>query len=345
MEQVGGAAPSVGAAKEERILLRESVPPRLAGLRLDAAAAKLFPQYSRVRIRQWIEAGELTVDARPAQVREKVEAGMCLCVDAPPEERHSWSGEELPLQLVYADQDLLVVNKAAGMVVHPAHGHWGGTLVNALLHYDKNLARLPRAGIVHRLDRGTSGLLVVARSLRACTHLVGQLKEHSMYREYDAVVTGVLSGGGTVRAPLGRHPRDYRRVAVREDGRRAVSHYRVLRRFARHTRIRAWLETGRTHQLRVHLASLRHPLVGDPLYGLGRTAGAPAISAALASCLEGFQRQALHARRLALLHPGDNQRREWVAPPPADYQQLLAALEGDAAQGGREAESAQREPP
>ena len=234
----------------------------------------------------------------------------------------------MPVAVLYEDADLLVVDKPAGLVVHPAAGNPDRTLVNALLHRDPDLARLPRSGIVHRIDKDTSGLLVVARTLRAHRSLVEQLREHAVVREYEAVAMGVLTGGGTVDAPIGRDPRHRTRMAVVAGGRPAVTHYRVVARFRAHTHVRVRLETGRTHQVRVHLAHLHHPLVGDPVYG-GRLRIPAGCSPELAEALRAFRRQALHAARLELTHPANGAPLHWESPLPADLRALLASLAKD----------------
>jgi 23S rRNA pseudouridine1911/1915/1917 synthase len=239
-----------------------------------------------------------------------------------------WEPEPIDLDIVYEDEAILVINKPAGLVVHPASGNWQGTLLNALLHHDASLDTVPRAGIVHRLDKETSGLLVVARTLEAQTSLVEQLQERSLTREYDAVINGVLTGGGKVDAPIGRHPVDRKRMAVVGNGKPAVTHYRVAERFRAHTHIKVKLETGRTHQIRVHMAYLKHPLIGDPVYG-GRLRMPPASGEMMQQMLRRFPRQALHASRLGLLHPVSGEYMEWEMPLPEDMVQLLEVLRQD----------------
>jgi 23S rRNA pseudouridine1911/1915/1917 synthase len=239
-----------------------------------------------------------------------------------------WQAQDLPLDVVYADASILVINKPAGIVVHPAAGNQDGTLVNALLHYDPSLAEVPRAGIVHRLDKDTSGLLVVARTLQAQASLVRQLQARTVFREYVALVQGVLVAGGSVDAPLGRHPVDRKRMAVVGNGREAITHYRVNTRYRAHTLIDVKLETGRTHQIRVHMAHVGNPLVGDPVYG-GRARLPKQATPELVAALQGFRRQALHARRLELEHPESGEWLGWEVPIPADFLDLLTLLEAD----------------
>jgi len=305
-----------------------TIPPTMAGYRLDKAVAELFPAYSRARLQQWIREGQVLVNATPWRGKDKVQGGEVVQVTAPRPEETSWPAQPLPLQVLYEDEDLLVINKPAGVVVHPGAGNQDNTLVNALLHYAHELAQLPRAGVIHRLDKNTSGLLVVARSLLAHTHLVAQLQAREFMREYQAVVTGVLVAGGSIRAPLGRHPIQRTHMAVVESGRPAVTHYRIIQRYRAHTHLRIQLETGRTHQIRVHFAHLRYPLVGDPEYG-GRLKLPPDSSPLVRETLRNFTRQALHAQKLGLAHPRTRQWLEWSTPLPDDFQNLLATLTQD----------------
>ncbi len=304
------------------------IPPACAGQRLDQALAGLLPDYSRARLQQWIKAGHLRVDGRVKRPRDLVLGGERVTGEPPQEQETIALAQDLPLDVRFADDDILVINKPAGLVVHPAAGNPDGTLLNALLHHAPELALLPRAGLVHRLDKDTSGLLVVARSLRAHTALVEQLQARTMEREYEAVAVGVLTAGGTVAAPIGRHPVDRQRMAVTAGGKPAVTHYRIIQRFHAHTHLRVTLETGRTHQIRVHLAHLHHPLLGDPVYG-GRSRVPPAATARCLEILQEFQRQALHAARLSLRHPGSGERLEWRVEPPADMAELLKVLRED----------------
>ncbi len=306
-----------------------TVPAAAAGRRLDQVLAELFPDYSRSRLQAWIKAGQVTVNGQAPRPRDKVWEGDELALQAVETVETRWEAEAIPLELLYEDADILVINKPAGLVVHPAAGNWAGTLVNALLHYAPELAHLPRAGVVHRLDKDTSGLLVVARTLAAHKSLVAQLQARTVKREYHAIVNGVMTAGGTVEAPIGRHPVDRKRMAVVGGGREAVSHYRVAERFRAHTHITVQLETGRTHQIRVHMAHIHYPLVGDAVYG-GRLRLPPKCGEALREGLRGFKRQALHAAALGLLHPARGEEMHWAVPLPADMQQLLALLHDDA---------------
>ncbi len=311
----------------DRVTLRAQVPPGLEGERLDQAAASLFPDYSRSRLQAWIKKGELSVDGATCRPRDKVRAGAVLVIDAELEQEVGWQPQAIDLELVYEDDSILVLNKPAGLVVHPAAGHAEGTLVNALLAHAPELANLPRAGIVHRLDKETSGIMVVARSLTAHHNLVAQLQARSVKREYCAVCTGTMTGGGTIDQPIGRHPKQRKKMAVLAvGGKPAVTHYRVVQRFGHHTHIAVSLETGRTHQIRVHLAYRHHPLIGDPVYG-GRLRIPPGASEELTLTLRGFRRQALHARVLGLVHPASGEDMRFECAIPADIAHLLAVLE------------------
>jgi 23S rRNA pseudouridine1911/1915/1917 synthase len=308
------------------------LPLEAAGLRLDQALARALPQYSRSRLQEWIEAGSVHVDGRVLRGRDKVLGGERVRIEARLEPGRQVAAEALPLDVVFKDRALLVINKPAGMVVHPGAGNAAHTLQNALLALDPKLAVVPRAGIVHRLDKDTSGLLVVARTPEVHTVLVAALAAREVERHYTALCTGVMTGGGTIDEPIGRHRTQRTRMAVRSDGRPAVTHYRILKRFRAHTLVRAELESGRTHQIRVHLAFAGFPLVGDPLYG-GRRRIPAGGSAELNSALQGFKRQALHAARLQLEHPVSGRSVEWEAPLPEDMTQLVAVLEQDSRTG------------
>jgi len=305
------------------------VPADAAGQRLDQVLAALFPDFSRTRLQQWLRAGHVSVDGRSLRARDKVWGGEHITLTAMVEVEVPWRGEAMPLEILYEDSALIVINKPPGLVVHPAAGNRAGTLVNALLHHAPELANVPRAGVVHRLDKDTSGLLVVARTLAAHTHLVAQLQARSVKREYFAIVVGVMTAGATIEAPVGRHPTERTRMAVVAGGRDAVTHYRVLERFRGHTYLRVNLETGRTHQIRVHMAHLHYPLVGDPTYG-GRLRLPADSNSALQEALRHFKRQALHAGVLGLIHPESGAALQWEVPLPVDMQQLLEALRSDA---------------
>ncbi len=312
-------------SSENRITARFVVPPDLSDRRLDQAAAALMPGHSRSRLQGWIKDGTLTVNGEARKPRDKIILDDVIELDAEPEVQVSWEAEDIELDIVYEDEHLLVINKPAGLVVHPAAGHAAGTLVNAVLSYAPEVENLPRAGIVHRLDKDTSGIMVVARSLIAHTSLVDQLQTRTMGREYDAVVVGTLTGGATIDAPIGRHPRERKKMAVVSSGKPAVTHYRLVERFAAHTHIRCKLESGRTHQIRVHMAHVKHPLVGDQLYG-GRMRLPKGSTEELREVLSGFNRQALHARQLTLEHPETGEVLTWEVPLPEDMVHLIEAL-------------------
>ncbi len=307
---------------------QQRVPISLAGSRLDQAAAELFADHSRERLKGWIKAGALTVDGRPGKPKDKMAGGEWLELVATLEEETRFEAEDIPLDIVHEDDEVLIIDKPAGLVVHPAAGNPDGTLLNALLHHCPSLTAVPRAGIVHRLDKDTTGLMVVAKTLAAQTALVEQLQARTMSREYDAVCVGVMTSGGTVDAPIGRHPKDRKRQAVHPSGKPAVTHYRVVERFRTHTHVRCRLETGRTHQIRVHLAHRRFPLVGDPVYG-GRLKLPAGASEELKTLLREFPRQALHARKLAFLHPASGEAVEFRAPLPDDLLLLIDYLRDD----------------
>lgn len=311
---------------KEVFKLSAQVPPGMYGQRFDQVASELFPDFSRSRLQAWIKDGCLTLDGRLVKPREKLIGGELLVLDAELEAQGTWEPEAIALDIVHEDDHLMVINKPAGLVVHPAAGNYTGTLLNALLNHVPDLINLPRAGIVHRLDKETTGLMVVAKTLHAHTDLVEQLAERTVSREYEAVAVGAMTGGGTVDAPMGRHPVQRKLMAVlSQGGKRAVTHYRVQTRFPHHTHIRVKLETGRTHQIRVHMAHIGFPLVGDATYGK-RFKIPKGASQELIDTLKGFPRQALHAANLGLEHPETGEYCEWSAPLPADFQKLLAAL-------------------
>jgi 23S rRNA pseudouridine1911/1915/1917 synthase len=307
-----------------------TVPIECAGQRLDQALSDLLAEHSRTRIKDWISAGEVLVNGRQWRPKDRVVGGERIEIAAVLPDVVAVAPESIALELVHQDDEVLVVNKPAGLVVHPGAGNQTGTLQNALLHFDPKLASVPRAGIVHRLDKDTSGLLVVARTVEAHTALVEALQERDIEREYEGVCVGVMTSGGKVEAPIDRHPVDRLRMAVREDGREAVTHYRVVQRFRRHTHLSMKLETGRTHQIRVHLTHIGYPLVGDRVYG-GRLLLPKGAEAEVTAALRGFKRQALHAARLAFAHPRTEKLIECKAALPEDIQSLLRALRADAA--------------
>lgn len=306
------------------------VPDAEAGRRFDAVLAALFPEFSRSRLAEWIKSGDALLDGQAARPRDPVRGGEAVTLAAVLETQTEAEPEDIPLAVLHEDADVFVLDKPAGLVVHPGAGNHSGTLVNGLLHRDHALAALPRAGIVHRLDKDTSGVMVVARTLQAHAALVAQLSARAVHRQYLAIVVGALVSGGTANAAIDRHPRDRLRMAVRDDGRDAITHYRLRERFRAHTALECRLETGRTHQIRVHMAHLRHPIVGDALYG-GPLKLPKAASEELVAELRGFRRQALHAETLEFRHPLSGEPLCCSAPVPQDMQELMRLLREDSA--------------
>lgn len=309
-------------------LLTNTIPDALHNLRLDQALAQLFPEYSRTRLQEWIRSGQVLLDGHIPKAREKVYAGQTVALQVTLKEETIWHPQARPLDILYEDEHIIVINKPAGWVVHPGAGNPDQTLVNALLHYAPELSQLPRAGVVHRLDKDTSGIMVIARTLTAHTRLVKQIQDREVQRQYLGITHGALTAGGSINAPIGRHPRQRTEMAVIPEGKPAVTHYRVLERFAQNTYVQLTLETGRTHQIRVHLSHIGYPLVGDPKYG-GRLKLPPQSTPELKEALRNFKRQALHAQRLALTHPITSIALSWEAPVPDDLKHLLEALQAD----------------
>ncbi|QSX39950.1 23S rRNA pseudouridine(1911/1915/1917) synthase RluD [Shewanella cyperi] len=313
----------------QEINLKSEISATLTGLRLDQAVAELFPDYSRTRIKEWILSGAVYVDGvAVTKPREKVLESQIIEIEATLEEEVSAQAEAIDLDIVYEDDHILVINKPAGLVVHPGAGNADGTLMNALLHHCPDIEHVPRAGIVHRLDKDTTGLMVVAKTVEAQTHLVAALQAREITREYEAIVLGTMTAGGTVDEPIGRHPTKRTHMAVHHSGRPSVTHYRVAEKFRAHTRVRLRLETGRTHQIRVHMAHIGHVLVGDPVYG-GRPKPPKGASPEFFEILKGFNRQALHAVKLELVHPVTLEVMSWQAPIPEDMVLLTKALRKD----------------
>ena len=313
--------------------LDATIPEHLAGRRFDQALAEMFPDFSRSRLTAWIKSGAARLGGEAAAPRQIVRGGEAVALDVVMEREIGAQAEDIPLDIRYEDADLIVVNKPPGLVVHPGAGNPAGTLQNALLHHDPKLAEIPRGGIVHRLDKDTSGLMVVARTLRAHTSLVEQLSERDVHRQYAAIVYGAMVAGGRVDEPIGRHSHDRLKQAVREDGRDAITHYRVRERFRTMTLVECRLETGRTHQIRVHMAHVKHPLVGDAQYG-GLLKLPKGASADLVDALRAFKRQALHAEKLEFAHPKTAKPLAIEAERPADMERLLGALRADMKEHG-----------
>jgi len=313
---------------EDTVLRTATVPADAAGRRFDAVLAELFPEYSRSRLSEWIKAGSALLDGAQVRPREAVRGGETASLDVVLDTQTHALPEDIPLTVLFEDEHVIVLDKPAGLVVHPGAGNPTGTLVNALLFRDQALSMLPRAGIVHRLDKDTSGVMVVARNLPAHTSLVEQLSARGVHRQYLAVVGGSMVSGGTVDAPIDRHPRDRIRMAVRDEGRDAVTHFRLRERFRAHTALECRLETGRTHQIRVHMLHLKYPIIGDPLYG-GPLKLPKGATEELVGQLRGFRRQALHAEVLEFRHPASGEPVRVSAPVPEDMLALLAALRED----------------
>lgn len=313
----------------QQVKLTATVSESQLGQRLDQALAELFPDYSRSRIKEWILGGQVSVNGNIAdKPKEKVLGGEAVAIQAEIEEETRWEAQDIPLNIVYEDEHILVINKPRDLVVHPGAGNPDGTVLNALLHHYPAIADVPRAGIVHRLDKDTTGLMVVAKTVPAQTHLVESLQLREITREYEAVAIGNMTAGGIVDEPISRHSTKRTHMAVHPMGKHAVTHYRVMEHFRAHTRLRLRLETGRTHQIRVHMAHINHPLVGDPLYG-GRPRPPKGASDAFIATLRGFDRQTLHATMLRLYHPVTGIEMEWHAPLPQDMVDLIDALKAD----------------
>ena len=305
--------------------LKIIIPERMTGQRLDVALSEMLPDYSRSKITAWIKSGEALINHKPFKPKDKVNGSEMVELTISQKQNNDWVGEDIPLNVVFEDEDIIVLNKAVGLVTHPGAGNWSGTLANALLHYEPKLATLDRAGIVHRLDKNTSGLMVVARNEKSQKYLVEQLQKHSVSREYSAIVYGHMVAGGTIDEPIGRDTKDRVKQAVSSHGKEAVTHYRVIDRYQNHTHIKAILETGRTHQIRVHLSHIGYPLMGDPMYG-GKVRFPKKADVILKEAIVNFKRQALHARKLTLTHPISGELMSWKAPLPEDMLALLDVL-------------------
>ena len=297
----------------------------MIGERLDAALAEMLPDYSRSKITLWIKAGDALINDKTFKPKDRVSGAEIVYLSLNHKKINDWTAEKIPLNIIFEDDDIIVINKQYGLVTHPGAGNWSGTLANALLYYDSNLSKLDRAGIVHRLDKNTSGLMVVARNKKSQKYLVEQLQAHSESREYSAIVYGHMIAGGSIDEPIGRDPKDRIKQAVLSAGKDAMTHYRIIDRFKSHTHVKAILETGRTHQIRVHLSHIGYSLIGDPMYG-GRVRFPKKASEELKQELLDFKRQALHSKKLTLRHPESGELMSWKAPLPDDMLKLINTL-------------------
>ena len=306
-------------------MLQIIIPNRMIGERLDIAIAEMLPDYSRSKITSWIKSGDALIEGKTFKPKDKVNESKIVFLNRKQKQNNDWVAENIPLNIIFEDEDIIVINKEYGLVTHPGAGNWNGTLANGLLNYDPNLSKLDRAGIVHRLDKNTSGLMVIARSEKAQKALVEQLQSHTISREYSAIVYGHMISGGLIDEPIGRDPKDRIRQAILRSGKESITNYRVIDRFKSHTHVKAILETGRTHQIRVHLSYIGHPLIGDPVYG-GRVRFPKKASDELKKELLNFKRQALHSKKLSLIHPGSGEKLTWRSPLPDDMLKLLDIL-------------------
>jgi len=297
----------------------------MQGSRLDSSLSEMLPDYSRSKITSWIKSGDALINEKTFKPKDRANGTEIVCLTLNTKSNNDWVAEKIPLNVVFEDDDIIIINKQYGLVTHPGAGNWSGTLANALLYYDPSLSKLDRAGIVHRLDKNTSGLMVIARNEKSQKNLVEQLQSHSVSREYSAIVYAHMIAGGTIDEAIGRDPRDRIKQTVLINGKDATTHYRIINRFKSHTHVKAILETGRTHQIRVHLSHIGHSLIGDPMYG-GRVRFPRKASEELKQKLLNFNRQALHSKKLTLTHPNTGEIMSWKAPLPDDMLSLLKVL-------------------
>ncbi len=306
-------------------VLKIIIPSRMQGGRLDSSLSEMLPDYSRSKITAWIKSGDALINEKTFKPKDRANGTEIVCLTLNTKSNNDWVAEKIPLNVVFEDDDIIIINKQYGLVTHPGAGNWSGTLANALLYYDPSLSKLDRAGIVHRLDKNTSGLMVIARNEKSQKNLVEQLQSHSVSREYSAIVYAHMIAGGTIDEAIGRDPRDRIKQTVLINGKDATTHYRIINRFKSHTHVKAILETGRTHQIRVHLSHIGHSLIGDPMYG-GRVRFPRKASEELKQKLLNFNRQALHSKKLTLTHPNTGEIMSWKAPLPDDMLSLLKVL-------------------
>lgn len=313
----------------EWLQINTVIPNEMSGKRLDQALASILSEHSRARLQDWINNGYVQINKKSMRPRDKVHGGEQIEIRAKIEPQNSASPEDIPLDIIFEDEQLIIINKPVGLIVHPGAGNPQHTLMNALLHHNQKLEQIPRAGIIHRLDKDTSGLLVIARTLQSHTFLVEQLQARNIHRQYETIVSGIITAGGTVEQPIGRHPKHRTRMAVVKNGKLATTHYRLIKKYRHHTHLQVNLETGRTHQIRVHLSWLHYPIIGDQVYGSMKRL-VKGMDPDLAKIITAFSRQALHARIIKLVHPQSSKTMTWEAPLPKDMVTLINALEVDA---------------
>ena len=301
------------------------IPERMKGERIDVAISKMLPDFSRSKIHTAIKLGDTVINGKKFKAKDKSNGSEVVSFTIKKNNNNQWIAEKIPLNIIYEDEDIIIIDKQSGLVTHPGPGNWSGTLANALLYYDQNLAKIDRAGIVHRLDKNTSGLMVVAKNLKSQKYLTEQLQAHSIHREYSAIVYGYMISGGSIDKPIGRDPKDRVKQAIINNGKEALTHYRLIDRFKNHTHVKAILETGRTHQIRVHLSHIGHPLIGDPTYG-GRVRYPKKASQELKESLKNFERHALHSKKITLVHPISGEVMSWKSSLPVDMTKLLKVL-------------------
>ena len=310
----------------KKIELEITIPKELDGKRLDVALSELLPEYSRSKIQSWIKAGEVGVNNLNHRQRDVVNADDIIKINTVPKNTDKDQAEAIDLNVIHEDDEIIIINKQAGLVVHPGAGNQKHTLVNALLHFDKNLDVLPRAGIVHRLDKDTTGIMIIARTIKSHTHLVNELQKRNIKRNYRALICGQLIAGGTIENKIGRHPVQRTKMTVTDKGKLAITHYKIIKKFQHYSYLDIQLDTGRTHQIRVHMNSINHPVIGDPMYGKNSFLK-KGIETSLRDHIKNFKRQALHAYSLELIHPKIKKLVNYKAEMPDDMKNLIKILE------------------